>query len=156
MNYMRLGTTVLMFMLLISLVSCKSRQDKPGSSTTATQSAQTASPQEMADARSAAIHVLTQFEAGEFSQIYKESSPDFKDFGNEADFVAQYQQTRQKSGALNNPKETNFETRAGNTYVLTYRMVNDHFITDIHLTFARSSNGKMELAGLYEHDEPKK
>jgi len=114
-----------------------------------------APPQDMADARSAANHVLSQFVAGEFALIYKESAPGFKQFGSESDFVTQYKKTRQKSGELRNPKETRYETRPGNNHVLTYRMDNERFIIDINLTFARSTSGKMELTGLHEHDEPK-
>lgn len=159
MNYARLSTTVFLFILLITVVSCKSSQDKPGSDTAAPQEkigANAASPQDMADARAAAIRVLSQFEASEFPQIYKESAPGFKQAGSETEFVAQYQQTRQKSGELRNPKESSFETRPDKSHVLTYRMENERFITDIHLTLARSASGKMELTGLHEHDEPKK
>jgi hypothetical protein len=159
MNYARLITTFFLLILLITLVGCKSRQNQSGTGAATPQEktgANAASPQDMADAKAAAMHVLAQFEAGEFPQIYKESAPGFKQAGNETDFVAQFQQTRQKSGVLKNPKESSYEGRPDKTYVLTYRVENERFVSDINLTFVRSTDGKMELAGLHEHDEPKK
>jgi hypothetical protein len=159
MNNARFSTTVFLFILLIAFVGCKSSKDKPDAGTAATQEkagANAVPPKDLADAKAAAMHVLAQFEAGEFPQIYKESAPGFKQAGSETDFVAQFKQTRQKSGLLKNPKESSYEARPNKTYVLTYRMENELFNTDINLTFVRSTSGKMELAGLHEHDEPKK
>ncbi len=114
-----------------------------------------ASPQDMIDVRAVATKVLKQLEAGNFSALYKEASPGFQQLGSESQFVEKFQQTRQKVGILKNPKESSFETRPNNIHVLVYRVSNDHYNTDMRLTFARAKSGKMELAGLNQHDELK-
>ncbi len=141
MNYGQLKVFFLLIILSVTFISCKSAKSNPDAG--------------IADARSAAIHVLSQFEAGEFSQIYKEAAPVFKQTGPEAKFVAQFQQTLKQTGTFKNQKESSHEARPDDTYVLIYRLVNERFITDMHLTFIRSKSGKMELAGIHEHDEPK-
>ncbi len=170
MHFARLSKTVLPFMVLIMIIGCKSKQDKPGASAPAPQEkagapavtpqdktgAPVVTPQDKSDARAAAARVLSQFEAGEFSQIYKDASPGFKQIGSESQFVAKFQQTRQKTGVLKNPREVSFDTRPDKNHVIIYRLEGERFKTDIRLTFARSRNGVMELAGLNQHDEPKK
>jgi len=141
-NYGQHKVTLLLVILSVAVISCKSTKSNTGTGTT--------------DARAAPNHVLSQYEAGEFSQIYKESAPVFKQTGPEANFVAQFQQTLKKTGKFKSQKESSNESRPDNTYVLTYRMENDRFTSDIHLTFTRSKDGKMELAGIHEHDDPKK
>jgi hypothetical protein len=142
MNHGQHKVILLLIILSVTFVGCKSTKSNSGAG--------------IADARAAAIRVLSQFEAGEFSQIYKEAAPVFKQTGPEANFVAQFQQTLKKTGTFKNQKESSHEARPDDTYVLTYRLENDRFISDIHLTFTRSKNGKMELAGIHEHDDPKK
>lgn len=142
MNYGQLKVLFLLIILSVILISCKSAKSNSGAGKD--------------DVRAAAIHVLSQFEAGEFSQIYKEAAPVFRQTGPEASFVAQFQQSLKKTGTFKNQKESSYEARPDNSHVIIYRMENDHFITDMHLTFARSKDGKMELAGIHEHDEPKK
>ncbi len=142
MNYGQLKAFLFLIILSVTFISCKSAKSNPGEG--------------KADVRAAAIHVLSQFEAGEFSQIYKEAAPTFKETGPEANFLAQFQQTLKKTGTFKNQKESSCDARPDNTYVIIYRMENDRFITDMNLTFIRSKNGKMELAGIHEHDEPKK
>jgi hypothetical protein len=167
MNCIRHIKIAFMLVVLVTFIGCKSKQDKPGASpqekgaaTAVTPQDKTgapaATPQDKADARAAAARVLAQFAAGDFSAIYKESAPGFKQIGSESQFVAKFQQTRQKTGMLKNPLEQSFDTRPGNNHVLIYRLENERFKTDMRLTFARSKEGKMELAGLNQHDEPKK
>jgi len=151
MNYLRLSTIIFLMVALFSLNGCSS-EEKPG----AGPQDKTASPQDQADARTAALHVLSQLEAGQFAQIYQEASAGFKQIGTEPQFVAKFQQALQKTGPLKNPKETSFATLPGKGYVLVYRLENDLFTTDMRISFARSTSGKMELAGLNQHDEPKK
>jgi len=151
MNYLRLSTTIFLLIALFAVSGCKSKE-KPG----AVQQNKTAAPQDQTDARTAAQHVLSQFAAGQFAQIYQEASPDFKKIGTEPQFVAKFQQALQKTGPLKNPKETSFATLPGKGYVLVYRLENELFNTDMRISFARSTSGKMELAGLNQHDEPKK
>lgn len=151
MNYLRLSTTIFLLITLFTVGACTSGE-KPG----AGKQAKTASPQDQADARTAALHVLSQLEAGQFAQIYQEASPGFQKIGTEPQFVAKFQQAIQKTGPLKKPTETSFETLPGKGYVLVYRLENDNFITDMRISFARSASGKMELAGLNQHDEPKK
>jgi hypothetical protein len=141
-NYRHHKVLLLLIILSVTFIGCKSTKSNSDAGS--------------ADARTAAIHILSQYEAGEFSQIYKESAPVFKQTGPEANFVAQFQQTLKKTGKLKNQKESSYEARPDDTYVLTYHMENDHFNSDIHLTLTRSKNGKMELAGIHQHDEPKK
>ena len=170
MNYVHCIKTAFLLVVLVTFVGCKSKQDKPGANGGAPQEkagapavpsqgqkpAPVASPQDMADARAAAAHVLSQFEAGDFSKMYREAAPGFKQIGSEAAFVTKFQQTRQKTGVLKNPKETNFATRPDNIHVLIYRMGNERFVTEMRMSFERAKNGKLELVGLNQHDEPKK
>lgn len=151
MNSLRFSTAIFLLIALFTVSACTSRE-KPGAS----QQVKAASPQDQTDARTAALHVLSQFEAGQFAQIYQEASPGFKQIGTEPQFVAKFQQALQKTGPLKNPKETSFETIPGKGHVLIYRLKNENFITDMRISFARSTTGKMELAGLNQHDEPKK
>jgi hypothetical protein len=169
LNYVHPGKIAFLLVVLVTFIGCKSKQDKPGARTGAPQeqaaapavqpqqknSAPAASSQDKTDARAAALRVLSQFEAGEFSQIYKESSAGFKQIGTETAFVANFQQTRQKAGVLKDPKEISFVTRPDNIHVLIYRLENERFTTEMRLSFERAKSGKMELAGLNQHDEPK-
>ena len=162
--------TVVVFVIFVMLIGCKSKQDNPGAGSVSPQEkaaapavtpqaktvAPAASSQDKTDARAAAAHVLSQFEAGEFQQLYKESSAVFKQIGSETAFVTAFLQTRQKVGVLKNPKEISFATRPDNIHVLIYRLENERFTTDMRLSFERAKSGKMELAGLNQHDEPKK
>ena len=154
MNHLRLSTTAFLLIVLFTVVGCTSGEEKPGQDKTSTPVV--ASPQDQTDARTAALHVLSQFEAGQFAQIYQEASPGFKKIGTEPQFVAKFQQTLQKTGPLKNPKEISFATLPGKGHVLVYRLENEHFKTDMRISLARSTSGKMELAGLNQHDEPKK
>ena len=110
----------------------------------------------MADARAAALRVLAQMEAGDFAAVYKGAADSFKQIGSETAFVTKFQQTRQKTGVLKNPKELKFDTRPDNIHVLVYRVENQAFITEMRLSFERAKNGSMALVGLNQHDEPKK
>jgi hypothetical protein len=57
---------------------------------------------------------------------------------------------------LTNPREISFETRPDSIHVLVYRTDNERFVTEMRLSFQRAKNGTMELAGLNQHDEPKR
>ena len=142
MNYGQHKLVLLLLILSLSFIGCKSAKSNPDTG--------------KADARAVALNVLSQFEAGKFSQIYKESAPIFKQAGKESNFVAQFQQSLKKTGVFKNQKESSVEARPDKTYVFTYHLENEHFNTDMHLTVTRSTSGKMELAGIYEHDDPKK
>jgi hypothetical protein len=170
MNCLHLSKIAFLLVVLVTVISCKSKQDKPDASsgvpqekasiTAVTSQGQTKAPaasaQDKTDARTAAAHILSQFEAGEFQQLYKESAPGFKQIGSESAFVTKFQQTRQKVGVLKNPQEVSFTARPDNIHVLIYRLENELFTTEMRLSFERAKNGKMELAGLNQHDEPKK
>jgi len=171
MNHVIRIKIAVLLVVLVTFAGCKAKQEKPAESTTAPQeksatapappasgkaAAKLAAPQDMADARATALRVLAQMEAGDFANVYRESGAGFKQIGPEAAFVAKFQQTRQKTGALTNPKELKFDTRPDNVHVLLYRVENQRFITDMRLSFARSKSGTMELVGLNQHDEPRK
>ena len=167
MKRMRRVLPAFLVIVSIALFGCKSKQDQPVAGGTAPQGKQgsaaqdkaagpAVAPQERAEVRAVAARVLAQFESGDFSSLYKEASLGFQQLGSEDQFIAKFQQTRQSVGALKNPKETSFETLPNNIHVLVYRVSNDHYNTDMRLTFTRSKNGKMELAGLNQHDELKK
>ncbi len=171
MNSVHCIKTALLLIAVIACIGCKSKQDAPvakpdpqlpiakGTKSISGQNAAgnlATSPQDKSDAQTAAARVLAQIIAGEYAAIYNESTPGFKKIGTEADFVTKFQQTRQKTGILINPKEGSFVTRPDNSHILVYRLENEHFISDMRLTFERAQNGKMELAGLNQHDEPKK
>lgn len=159
-----------LILVLVTFAGCKAKQEKPADNTAAPQgkaatapapvSGKTAAPiasaQDMADARTGAQRVLTQMETGDFTAIYRESAPSFKQIGSEAAFVTKFQQTRLKTGVLTNPKELTFNTRPDNVHVLVYRVDNQRFTTEMRLSFERAKNGTMELVGLNQHDEPKK
>lgn len=156
MNFLRLSTTAFLLIVLSTVVGCTSKEEKGAGQQGKTAAPVAASPQDQNDARTAALHVLSQFEAGQFAQIYQEASSGFKKIGAEPQFVAKFQQARQNTGPLKNPKEISFATLSGKGHVLIYRLENELFKTDLRISFARSKNGKMELAGLNQHDEPKK
>src|SRR6185369_14486851 len=113
-------------------------------------------PQDKADAQAAAVRVLALIESGNFPAVYKDAAAGFKQIGSESQFVAKFQETRKNVGVLKNPKQVSFGTLPGNGYVFVYRLENESYKSDIRLTFARSQSGKMELAGLNQHDELKK
>jgi hypothetical protein len=164
--------SAVLLVAVVSIFGCKSKQESPAATSAAPtqkppeaikaisgQAASgtvAASPQDKTDAEAAATRVLAQMEAGEFSTMYKESAPTFKQIGPEAAFVAKFQQTRQNVGALKNPKQTSFVSRPDQTFVLVYRAENERVTSERRLTFVRSNSGKMELFGLNQHDEPKK
>lgn len=163
--------TAFLFLILLSLIGCKSKQDKPGTTAGAPQenaaapaavpsqtqpTAPLVSPQDKADAQTASARVLALMERGDFPAIYKESSAGFKQIGSESQFVAKFQQTRKSVGVLKKPQEISFGTLPGNGYVLIFRAENGRYKSDLRLTFSRSPSGKMELAGLNQHDELKK
>ena len=171
MNCVRpINFAFLLIMLFVTVIGCKSKQETPVAKTAPTQGggeiksisgqnasgAPVTSPQDKRDAEAAAAHVLSQMEAGDFSAIYNEASPGFKQIGSEALFVAKFKQTRLKTGPLKNPKQISFVTLPDKTHVLVYRLENERFKTDRRLTFDRSKSGKMELFGLNQHDDPKK
>ncbi|HEY5521618.1 MAG TPA: hypothetical protein VIK21_00415, partial [Desulfuromonadaceae bacterium] len=113
-------------------------------------------PQDKANAQAAAVRVLALMESGDFPAIYRDSAAGFKQIGSESQFVAKFQQTRKSVGVLKNPQQISLGTLPGNGYVFIYRLENERYKTDMRLTFARSQSGKMELAGLNQHDELKK
>ena len=170
MNNIHHIKTAFLLVILITLIGCKSRQDKPGAGTGTPQEKAAATteaspdkpgtpvipPQEKVDAQAAAIRVLSLLESGDFPSIYKNAAAGFKQIGSENDFVAKFQQTRERVGVLKNPKELGSGVLPGNGYVFNYRVENERYKTDMRLTFTRSPSGKMELAGLNQHDELKK
>jgi hypothetical protein len=170
-----------LIVILLTFIGCKSKQDKPGASVGTPQEKTAAtvvqqqdktvvpamspqekavapvmSPQDKVDARAAAVHVIALMETGDFPSIYKNSAAGFKQLGSESQFVAKFQQTRKRVGILKNPQEISIGTLPGNGYVFVYRLENDSYKTDLRLTFTRTQSGKMELAGLNQHDELKK
>jgi len=171
MNHVIRVKIATLLVVLVTFAGCKAKQEKPAESAAAPQdksatapappasgkaTAQPAAPQDMADARACALRVLSQLEAGDFTTVYRESGAVFKQIGPEAAFVAKFQQTRQKTGTLTNPRELKIDTRPDKIHVLVYRVENQRFITDMRLSFARSKSGAMELVGLNQHDEPRK
>jgi hypothetical protein len=171
MNYVRRNKITVLSILFVLCLGCESRQESPGTKTGAppenaggvkviagqnAPGASVASASDKADAEAAAVHVLAQIAAGDFPAIYNEAEPGFKKLGSEAQFVAKFQQARQVVGTLNKPLQTSFVSLPDKRNVLVYHLENEHFKTDMRLTFVRSQGGKMELAGLNQHDEPKK
>jgi hypothetical protein len=171
MNNVHCIKTAFLLVVLITFIGCKSKQDKSATNAGAPQEkaavpaavspqiksgAAVVPPQDKADAQAAAVRVLTLMETGDFPAIYKDSAAGFKQIGSENQFVAKFQQTRKSVGVLKNPKETSFGIIPGKAYVLVYRVENETYKSDIRLSFARSQSGKMELAGLNQHDELKK
>jgi len=171
MNNVHCIKTAFLLVILFLLIGCKSKQDKPVTNTGAPQknaaapvavspqgkpAAPVVPPQDKADAQAAAVRVLALMETGDFPAIYKDSAAGFKQIGSESQFVAKFQQTRKSVGILKDPKQISFGTLPGNGYVFVYRVENERYKTDLRLTFARSPGGKMELAGLNQHDTLKK
>lgn len=169
MNNTRIKTAFLLI-VLATFIGCKSKQDQPGANAGTPQEkastpavppqdksgASAVAPQDKADAQTAAARILALMEAGDFPAIYKDAAAEFKQIGSESQFVAKFQQTRKNVGVLKNPQQISFGTLPGNAFVFVYRMENERYITDLRLTFTRSQGGKMELAGLNQHDELKK
>jgi hypothetical protein len=170
MNHGRRVNFVLLIVLLVTVIGCKSKQEAPVAKPAAPPNAgeiksisgqnaagtQVASPQDKIDAEAAAARVLSQMEAGDFAAIYNDATPGFKQIGSQAQFIGKFQQTRQKTRPLKNPKLVSFVTLPDKTHVLVYRLENDKFKSERRLTFDRSKSGKMELFGLNQHDDPKK
>jgi hypothetical protein len=158
MNFVTLGTSVFLSLSLLMMTGCNSKQDKQEASLPGNGNAKTAtvaSTQDQADARAAAQLVLSRLTAGDFAKIYQDASPGFKAIGTETQFVAKFQQSRQKVGVLKNPRETSFETLPSKGHLLVYRFDSELYITDMRLGFERTGDGKMSLAGLNQHDEHK-
>jgi hypothetical protein len=168
MNNVHCVKTAVLLVILLSLIGCKSKQDSPATGTGALQEKAAtpaavppqvkpgiASNQDKADAQAAAVRVLALLEAGDFPAIYKDAAAGFKQIGNEDQFVAKFQETRKRVGVPKNPQQISVGTLPGNGYVFVYRVENERYKTDYRLTFARSQSGKMELAGLNQHDELK-
>ena len=164
------ATLVLLFLLVVSF-GCNKKEETPvakapattGGDQTKVISGQGASgkivvsDKDKSDAEAAASHVISQMEAGDFKSIYDEASVGFQSIGSRELFDAKFQQTRQKTGPLKNPRLISFVPLNDKTLVLVYRMENEKFTTDRRLTFDRSpKSGRMELFGLNQHDEPKK
>jgi hypothetical protein len=166
MNRLRCLKTIAFVIAAVAVFGCKSKQEPqqagpqqvaPVKSISGERAAGavTSSPQDKADAETAAKRVLDRMEAGDFSAIYKEAAPTFKQIGPEAAFVQKFQATRQKVGPLKDAKEASFVTSPDQACVLVYHMENDRFKTERRLTFVRGKDGKMELLGLNQHDEAK-
>lgn len=153
MNFARIGTLIVLSLSLLMITGCDSKKDKSGA---ASPGSAVASPQDQADARAAAQVVLSQLLAGDFAKIYQDAAPGFKKIGSEAQFVAKFQQVRQKVGELKSPRETSFATLPNKGHVLVYRAENELYNTDFRISFERAQDGKMVLAGLNQHDELKK
>ena len=170
MNNVRYINSAFLIVLLVTVIGCKSKQEAPVAKTAPTPNAgevksitgqnaagvPVTSPHDKIDAEAAAARVIAQMEAGDFSAIYNEASPGFKQIGREALFVEKFQQTRQKTGPLKNPKLISFVTLPDKTHVLVYHLENEKFKSERRLTFDRSQSGRMELFGLNQHDDPKK
>lgn len=170
MNNVRRFIIAFLVVTLVTVIGCKSNQEAPVAKTAPQPNAgeiksisgqnaagtQVTSPQDKIDAEAAAARVLAQMEAGDFAAIYNAATPGFKQIGSQALFVEKFQQTRQKTGPLKNPKLVSFVTLPDKTHVLVYRVDNDRFKSERRLTFDRSKGGKMELFGLNQHDDPKK
>jgi len=171
MKTVRCIKTAFLLVMMLSLIGCTSKQDKSGTNSGAPQektaTPATAPPQsktgapvvppvDKADAQAAAILVLDLMERGDFPAIYRDAAAGFKQIGSESQFVAKFQQTRTSVGVLKNPRQISFGTLPGKGYVIIYRLENERYKSDIRLSFARSQSGKMELAGLNQHDELKK
>jgi len=171
MSAVRNVKTIIMSMVVATAIGCNAKQDKPATNAAApgqkagdvksisgqnTTGVVVASQQDQAKARAAAAQVLALLEAGNFTSVYQQAEAGFKKIGSESQFVAKFQQARQKTGVLKNPKELSLTSVPGKGHVLVYRLENDLFNTDMRLTFVSSQSGKMELAGLNQHDEVKK
>ncbi|MBJ6727279.1 hypothetical protein [Geomesophilobacter sediminis] len=175
MNRLRILSAVGCVVAAVTIVGCKSKQEAPkaaapAAGTAAPQQGEavksisgqiaagavTASPQDKADAEKAATQVIALMEAGDFAKVYQQAGPVFKQIGPENAFAAKFSQTRNLTGPLANPKQTSFVVLPDKSFVLVYRMENPRYTTDRRFTFARSKEGKMELIGLNQHDEPKK
>lgn len=170
MNCVRLNKTVLLSIVLAMFIGCKSKQEPGANSATTPEKvgnvkvlggqnapgADVASPQDKADAEAAAVRIMAQMAAGDFTAVYNGAEPGFKKIGSEAQFVAKFQQAHQKVGILGKPLQVSFVSLPDKRNVLVYHIENDHYKTDMRLTLIRAQDGKMVLAGLNQHDEPKK
>ena len=169
MNYLRSIKTALPLIAAIMVCGCNSDKDAPvapsgapqekAATTLSTQNkgaAPTLPLKDKVDAEAAAVNLLAQMEAGDFPGIYRAASAGFKKIGSESQFVSKFQQTRQRVGVLKNPQKKSTDVRPDKSIVLVYRVENEHYSTDLRLTFSRAENGTMELAGLNQHDELKK
>lgn len=167
MNCVRCFKTGVLLVSVLTSFGCESGQKQPGTpqNKTAPPAAiipedkpvtPAVPPQDKADAQASALRVLALLESGDFPAIYKDSADGFKEIGSESQFIAKFQQTRKSVGVLKNPREISFGVLPGKGYIIVYHLENERYKTDMRLSFARSKSGKMELAGLNQHDELKK
>jgi hypothetical protein len=170
MNQFRYTKVACLLIVLVAAFGCKSKQEQQSAQAPAAQPAQQAAPgtaaqpagpktaastKDQSDARSAAVKVLDQLNAGQFAAVYQAASPAFKQIGPEEAFVNKFKEARLKTGNFGAPREVKFNTRPDNIHVLVYNLQNDRFNTEMRLSFQRSKDGKMELVGMNQHDEPK-
>lgn len=171
MNRLRYLKVASLVVVIAASLGCKSKQEQPAANGGAEQgkaappaatapqdkaAAPVIPPKDKQDAQAAAAHVLALMQTGDFAGIYRDASAGFKQIGSEGQFVGKFQQTRQNVGVLEKPREIGVSSLPGKGYIFTYRLENERYNSDVRLTFARSPNGKMELAGLNQHDELKK
>lgn len=156
MPYMK---TVFLFIVVAALVGCGPKKEKAAETPAPAQEkgATAADPKDKADASAAGARFYAQMQAGDFPAIYRESSAAFKKTGSESKFVSFMKGLQQKTGALKTTKEIDFQSapnkELGNIYSVTFALQFEKEKQTQIVTFARSSNGKMELAGLQQVKE---
>jgi type IV pilus biogenesis protein CpaD/CtpE len=157
---------VLVVMMLGILAGCDAKDKGATGAATPAAPATPASPasgaaaapavapeKDKAEAKSEASRVLAQLKGGEFAAIYRQAAPAFRELGTEQQFVAMMQKTREKTGALQDVKETGVETGADNRQMVNYSVDYANVRSNLRLSFLRSSSGKLELVGLNQKDD---
>ena len=149
---------VVLVIATLAVLGCKSKQETPAASGGAPQKSEAIKSISGQTASGATVtSPKRQMESGDFATMYTEASPGFQKIGSQAAFVGKFEQTRQKTGPFSGPaQETSIVTLPDLSHVLIYRVENDRFKSERRLTFARAKDGKMQLAGLNQHDEPKR
>ena len=160
MKSMHFMKTVILFIIVAALVGCGPKKEKAGESAAPAQvkgGVTAADTKDKADASAAGARFYAQMQAGDFPAIYKESSAAFKKSGSESQFVSFMKGLLQKTGALKTAKEVDNQSapddKLGKIYSVTFALQFDKAKQTQIVTFARSSNGKMELTGLHQVKE---
>jgi len=147
-------TTVSVVILLATLPGCDRKKDKSGQWRAEQNNSDVAVPSsDEADASVAKDRVLLHLKAGDFSSVFREASPGFREIGKEENFMALWQQQLQDTGVFKEFKEISHAVRPEDKhFVFIYHIQYENAKKELRLVFGRSKNGKMELTGIHQTD----
>ena len=127
---MRTLSTLIAALLLFTAVACSVEQDR-------------------ADAQRVADRIHSQLQKGDFASVYRESSPGFKQVGDESRFVSGMIELRKERGSLKRITRIAFQTgvdsNAGRNHTLVLDLEFDGGRARERMVLTRSDAGQMQL-----------